>query len=101
MKKTEQPQAPKAIPAAQPKVEGENELGIPQALMKEATQEAIQLKLQKAPASLAVTDPFSKRVDLNDVFKHQQVNELQGIIRAAIAQCSSARRRRRFHFRDI
>jgi type II secretory pathway predicted ATPase ExeA len=88
MKKTEQPQAPKAIPAAQPKVEGENELGIPQALMKEATQEAIQLKLQKAPASLAVTDPFSKRVDLNDVFKHQQVNELQGIIRAAIAQCS-------------
>jgi len=43
MKKTDQLQAPPLVPEA----EGTIELGVPQTLMKESAQEAIQLKLQK------------------------------------------------------
>ena len=45
-----------------------------------------QLKLESA--KLPSADPFSKRVAITDVFKHQQVGELQEVIRAAIAQSS-------------
>jgi type II secretory pathway predicted ATPase ExeA len=55
-----------------------------------------QTKLEAPPdkqvkpeqTKLPVVDPFSKRVAIEDVFKHQQVSELQEMIRAAIAQSS-------------
>jgi type II secretory pathway predicted ATPase ExeA len=46
------------------------------------------MQVKSTQTKLPVVDPFSKRVDIDEVFKHQQVNELQEIIRAAIAQCS-------------
>jgi type II secretory pathway predicted ATPase ExeA len=46
---------------------------------------ATQLQETKLPP---VMDPFSKRVSAQEVFKHQQVEELQELVRTAIAQRS-------------
>lgn len=40
------------------------------------------------PSKLPAVDPFSKSVDVKDVFRHQQLDELQEIIKTAIAQRS-------------
>lgn len=60
------------------------------------SEEAVrQIKIAESEEAASVpaitlpsVDPFSKRVDREDVFNHPQLSELQEIIRAAIAQCS-------------
>ena len=69
MKKTEENPATMAVVQINPEV-----------------PEHTQLKLQPEKARFA--DPFSKRVASEHVFTHQQVRELQEIIRAAIGQSS-------------
>ncbi len=52
--------------------------------LEESTKTSVPVEQTKLP----VVDPFSKHVAIEDVFKHQQVTELQEIIQAAIAQGS-------------
>jgi type II secretory pathway predicted ATPase ExeA len=51
-------------------------------------EQAVPAQLTLENVQRSSVDPFSKLVAFEDIFKHQQVDELQEIIRAAISQAS-------------